>query len=401
MPNLRIKPDPLPPSDRLQIVVLGYIVRGPLGGMAWHHLQYVLGLHQLGHDVLFLEDSDDYPSCYDPRRNVTDCDATYGLKFTQDVFNRVGLERQWTYYDAHTRTWYGPAASWVTDYVRSADLLLNVSGVNPLRDGLSEVPLRILLDTDPAFTQIRHLQLASARERAAQHTHTFSFGENIGNADCSVPQDGFRWLPTRQPVVFDAWQPAPPIADGCFTTVMQWDSYPAKEHQGVLYGMKRESFADYFSLPQASPVGLEVALGGADAPREMLFAQNWRFADPLEVTRTPWRYQQYLRSSRGEFSVAKHGYVISRSGWFSERTACYLACGKPVVVQDTAFSQHLPVGAGLHSFTCPEEALAGLEAILADYPKQCREARAIAETYFDSRGVLGDLIQRALAPPHQ
>ena len=139
-------------SERLRIIVLGYIVRGPLGGLAWHHLQYVLGLVELGHDVIFVEDSDDYPACYDPARNVVDTDPSYGLDFTARTFERVGLGQRWAYYDAHTTRWLGPCAGQVLSLCASADLLLNLSGVNPLRPWLLQIPARALVDTDPVFT---------------------------------------------------------------------------------------------------------------------------------------------------------------------------------------------------------------------------------------------------------
>ena len=141
----------------MRIIVLGYIVRGPIGGMAWHHLQYVLGLTRLGHDVYFFEDSDDYPSCYDPTTNCMQVDASYGLTFTSRTFNAIGLSEKWAYYDAHTQTWSGPAGSKALEICASADLFLNISGVNPLRDWFEHVPVRVLIDTDPVFLQIAHL----------------------------------------------------------------------------------------------------------------------------------------------------------------------------------------------------------------------------------------------------
>jgi len=164
---------------KLRIVVLGYVVRGPIGGMAWHHLQYVLGLVRLGHDAWFVEDSDDYPGCYDPARHVVDADPTYGLAFAARAFRRLGLTERWAYHDAHGGGWMGPAADRAPEVCRSADLVLNLSGVNPLRPWLAEVPRRALVDTDPVFTQLRHLHDAGARAGAALHTHFFSFGEGI------------------------------------------------------------------------------------------------------------------------------------------------------------------------------------------------------------------------------
>lgn len=382
---------------RLRLVVLGYMVRGPMGGMAWHHLQYIMGLTQLGHDVLFLEESDDYPSCYDPTMHEVGTDPTYGIQFTKAAFAKLGMNAQWAYYDAHCNEWHGPGAGKVDDFCASADALINVSGVNRLLPFLQEIPVRILIDTDPAFTQIRHLTNENARSRASQHNSFFTFGETIETGQSTVPNDGFHWQATRQPIFLDAW----PLRDGpkygAFTTVMQWESYPPVEYGARRFGMKSDSFNLVRDLPGRVRAPLEIALGGNTAPRSDLRQLGWRLTDPLSVTRNPWTYQTYLGMSRGEFSVAKHGYVASCSGWFSERTACYLAMGRPAVVQDTGFSKHLPCGAGLFAFDDAETAINAIERVETDYNSQCRAARELAANYFDSRIVLRSLLERAFS----
>ena len=380
--------------NKLRIVVLGYIVRGPLGGMAWHHLQYALGLAQLGHDVYFVEDSDDYPACYDPSRHVTDTDPTYGLRFAANTFARVGLGDHWAYFDAHASRWYGPCAERILGVCATADLVLNVSGVNPLRPWLADIAVRILIDTDPVFTQIRHLTDPAARSQSLKHTAFFSFGESIENGSSSIPRDGFPWRATRQPIVLDAWRVTPGPSHGRFTTVMVWDSYEAREHDGVNHGMKSASFGPYMDIPQKAGSPFEIAAGGRTLPRELLQKHGWILSNPLEATRDPWTYQAFIRRSKAEFSVAKHGYVVSRSGWFSERSAAYLASGRPVVTQDTGFSSWLPVGAGVLSFTTPDEALAAIEDVETRYEFHCRAAREVAVEYFDARKVLPQLVEQ-------
>ena len=382
-------------DGRLRILVLGYLVRGPIGGLAWHHLQYLLGLERLGHDVYFLEDSDDYPACYDPSRAITSEDPSYGLSFAARALERLGLKERWAYHDAHTGTWHGPLGERMRAIAASADLLLNISGMNPLRRWLENVPARVLIDTDPAFTQIRHLCDPSQRARAEQHTAFFSFAGNIGSPGCDVPDDGLPWRPTRQPVVLEAWPVTPAPARGPFTTVMQWESYPAREHAGRRYGMKSDSFAPYLDLPRRTGVSLELAVGAA--PRALLEANGWRLRDALEVTSDPWTYQAYLRSSSAELGIAKHGYVASRSGWFSERSACYLASGRPVLAQDTGFSEWLPTGSGLLRFGSCEEALAGVEELAARLPDHARAAREVAASHFDAARVLEELVEQSFS----
>jgi len=383
-------------TRRLRIAVLGYIVRGPLGGLAWHHLQYVLGLVRLGHEVCFLEDSDDYPACYDPAKNVTAVDPSYGIRFAKEVFRRIGLAERWAYHDAHTGTWLGPFAGRAHRFCESADLLLNVSGVNPLRPWLRSIPIRVMIDTDPVFTQVRNLTDAGARALSSQHTAFFSFGENIGTAGCAVPDDGFPWQATRQPVVLDAWCSSPGPEAARFTTVMQWDSYSSVEYGGSRYGMKSKSFTPYLDLPRSSGAKLELALGSPNAPRSLLREHGWLLCDPLAVTRDPWSYQRYIASSKAEFGIAKHAYVASRSGWFSERSAGYLASGRPVLVQDTGFSSWLSADSGVLAFDSPEQAVEGLHQLDSKYKLHCEAAREIVREYFDAEQVLSSLIERCM-----
>jgi hypothetical protein len=376
----------------MRIVILGYIVRGPIGGLAWHHLQYVKGLALLGHDVRFVEDSDDYPSCYDPSRHVVDTDPTYGLAFASEAFDRVGLSQQWAYFDGHRSQWLGPDRARIEDFCKNADLILNVSGTNPLREWTAGAPMRALIDTDPVFTQVRNLTVDSARSRSASHNSFFTFAENVANGTAKLPSDGFDWKATRQPVVLDLWKVERAERGASYTTVMQWQSYDPVGYAGRQYGMKSESFPDFIDLPTRTASSLEIALGGADSPRDMLRRNGWRLTNPLVVALRPQDFMHYVAASRGEFSVAKHGYVASNSGWFSERSAAYLASGKPVITQETGFSSVIPSGEGLLSFTTIEEAAAALETVESDYDRHARKSREIAERYFDSGAVLSRLL---------
>jgi hypothetical protein len=383
--------------NRLRVAVLGYLVRGPIGGLAWHHLHYVLGLARLGHDVFFVEDSDDYVSCYDPGQGMT-VNPAYGLRFTGEALGRLGLPERWAYYDAHTARWLGAGADKVLGFLGTADLLLNVSGVNPLRPWLLDIPARALIDTDPVFTQVRHLTDGRAAARADAHTSFFTFGENVPAGRSTVPDDGLPWQSTRQPIVLDLWPVARPRPGARFTTVMQWDSYTSGEYAGQRYGMKSDSFEPFLNLPSRTRAELELAVGSDSAPRDLLRKCGWRLRDPLEVTRDPWTYQDYLRDSQGEFAVAKHGYVATRSGWFSERSACYMASGRPVLLQDTGFTNWLPTGAGVLAFNDAVQALSGLDELRRTPALHAREARLICEAYFDAAKVLPSLLERALLP---
>lgn len=388
---------PRSPSERLRIVVLGYIVRWPLGGMVWSNLHYLMGLDRLGHDVYFVEDSDDYESCYDPARGVTDADPTYGLAFAERVLNKIGIGDRWAYYDAHTSRWLGPRADSIVEICSTADVVLNLACVNPLRPWLREVPCRVYVDEDPAYNQVRVLTRPESRSRALDHNVFLSFGENVGRPECRIPDDGLPWRPTRQPVVLDALPVTPAPRDGKYTTVMQWESYRALEYAGVRYGMKSDSLLPLIELPQKAGPVFELTIGGSSAPRDLLRGKGWLLRDPHEVSRDPWTYEDFIRGSKAELGVVKHGYLVSRSGWFSERSACYLASGRPVLMQETGFTRWLRADRGVLPFDTAESALAAIEEVNAHYEAHCRAAREVAAEYFDARRVLPAMLEGALA----
>lgn len=382
-------------SQALRIVVLGYLVRGPMGGMAWHHLNYAVGLRSLGHDIYYVEDSEDYASCYDPVKVVMKKDPTYGLRFAEAAFSKLGLEDRWTYYDWHTQSWMGPAAARILKVCANADMLINVSGVNPIRSWTRQIPVRVLIDTDPAFLQIKHLTWPGARNRATDHNRFFSFAERIGKPDCGIPDDGFPWKTTRQPISLDLWAYTQGSPGGQFTTVMQWDSYDSMVYNGKRYAMKSASFERYLDIPTKTNERFQLAMYAEPKLRETLENKGWNLADPAKIASDPWAYQEYLRRSKGEFTVAKEGYVVSNGGWFSERSACYLATGRPVVTQETGFSSWLPSGAGVLSYNSPEEAINCLEEVDRRYKFHCRSARELAEEYFNAPKVLTTLIEES------
>ena len=381
----------------MRIVVLGYIVRGPLGGASWHFLQYIIGFMQLGNDVLFLEDSDNYPSCYNPDTFQTTIDASYGLIFIDKVFRKNNLQDRWAYYDEHTNNWFGRSRKEVHEFCESADLVVSIANINPVREWWVKIPKRILLDTDPAFTQLRHLEDERYRKAALEHTHFFTFGENFGKAECKIPNDGFDWKPTRQPVVLELWKVSKPTPSAKWTTVMLWDGNKVYHYNGLSFGMKSASFDDYFNFPEMVTDSLELAIGSSTAPRDLLSQAKWHISDSSTIARTPESFQKFILESKGEWSIAKQGYVSSKGGWFSERSTGYLASGKPVIVQNTGFSQVIETGRGVFGFNSPLEAVEAIDEINSNYAKQCVYAREIAEGYFDSKKVLRKLLNDAVS----
>jgi hypothetical protein len=355
----------------------------------------MIGLKQLGHDVLFLEDSDDYPTCYNPDTFMVDTDPQNGLRFIQQVFNAYDLRGQWAYHDAHSGNWYGQSKQEALAFCAKADLVLNLGAVTPLREWWVSIPSRALVDGDPAFTQIRHLTEPSTYEIATYHTCYFSFAENINKPNCTIPVDNFPWQPTRQPLVLDAWKIQPPLPSAKWTTVMQWNSYKSREYNGQFFGMKSHSFKDFEDLPSLIPhEKFELVMDGSATLIAELEELGWHIQNSIQVTKTPWTYQNYIHQSKGEWSVAKHGFVASNSGWFSERSLSYMATGRPVLVQDTGFTQLFETGKGLFAFTTKEEAIEGMDRINKEYFYQCSQARGFVEKHFEATHVLKDLLRR-------
>jgi len=383
--------------SRPLVIYTGYAIRYPLGGHVLAELHNIVGLHRLGFDVLYVEESGgNWPTCYNPVRNEMTDDPGYGITTLERELRPFGLDRHWCYVDAQGRS-RGRSPVELRAACQRAALLFGHSRVTWLPE-FADCRTRVFIDTDPAITQF---ELASA-PRASQsgyvspadfHFH-FTLGECIGRADCPVPTGGLLWRPTRWPLALELMPVAPAAPpEAPFTTVMSWRTRGAMPCGGVAYGDKDWEFPKFLDLPRRAGAAFEIALAGGTEARGQLTAAGWRTRDALAVTGSVAGYRQFIAQSRGEFSVAKNIYVATRSGWFSDRSASYLAAGKPVILQETGFSKFLPVGHGLFAVTDLAEAAAAVATINADYPRHCRAARRIAEEYFAAGKVLGALLR--------
>jgi hypothetical protein len=373
----------------------------PLGGVTWFYLQYVLGLAQLGHDVYYLEDSGQWPynptSEALPRKGESIADACrFNLEYLHESLSRFGLGDKWAYCFPKKETWFGLPDSRREEVIASADLLLNVSGTLDRPERYRQVQRMAYLDTDPVFTQLKLVRgQADFQNLVDLHDVQFSYGEY---ASAAMPDTGHRWIPTRAPVVLSEWRTDQPRRN-VFTTIMNWTSHNSVSYDGRTYGQKDVEFEKFMDLPTlASPTVIELAIGpghGRRTPYDLLRHKGWQLVDPSVVCPDLDSLRTYTESSMAEWSIAKNGYVQGQSGWFSERSARYLAAGRPVVVQDTGFSHVLPVGEGIVPFTNLEEAVEGIRAVERDYPRHSKAARAIAEECFDSTKVLSRIVTEA------
>jgi hypothetical protein len=360
--------------------------------VALHYLQYCLGLRDLGIETMYLEDNRAWP--YHPWDNEPDQDASYTVPWLTELFERFDLE--WAYRDPHGR-YHGMDEAQVHARCADADLLLNVSGGHEPDEHHRDAAVLAYVDTDPGFVQVAAAKGDSrTREWLSAHDVLFTFGENIGTPGCRVPTGGFAWKTTRQPVHLPFWAEVDSPPGEAYTTVMNWRAYGSTEWEGEAWGQKDAEFPVVRPLPAQTGLQLELALGGDGAPREELEAEGWRLIDPRSATSDVWVFRDYIASSRGELTVAKQAYVRSNGAWFSERSANYLAAGRPVVAQDTGWKGALGTdGAGLLAFTTQEEARDALMAVEADPIAHGVAARRVAEQYFAAPAVLERLLSDA------
>ncbi|OLE66709.1 MAG: hypothetical protein AUI36_07270 [Cyanobacteria bacterium 13_1_40CM_2_61_4] len=251
---------------------------------------------------------------------------------------------------------------------------------------------RAFIDQDPGITQVYHAEYGIDMG-FDQHQYFFTVGLNIGTVTCGIPTCGLTWHPMMHPVVLELWPARIDPQSQRFTSVSSWGQ-PTFDYAGRYSGEKLDNWWRFLALPQRTRQALEVAMNGVDDENRALFREHgWVLSDPKQLDDLA-AYRSFIGQSRAEFSIAHHGFVQFKTGWFSDRSARYLASGKPVLVQATGMEDHLPTGKGLLTFTTLDEAVAGIEAINKDYIAHCRAARALAAEYCDANKVLADMLER-------
>jgi len=377
-------------------------------------MQITAGLCRLGHDAYYFEVTSNWP--YDPVRNTKIGDSDYALPYLAHVSKSFGLENRWAYRRSYAdNEWFGLSRAKAEALLADADAVFNVAGATRFAKERLKVGHLVYFGTDPVYHEIGCANGdEEARAIIEEHDDFVTYGENIGNADCPVPPPPRLRARTRQPVLLDLWQNGRPSKPE-FTTVGNWRQEGREvEYRGEFYHWSKDrEFLKFIDLPKHTTQPLELAMNLADAKtirhgpgevvrnlgvttgaRQMLESNGWRLADTHRLTTDPWPYRDYVRASRGEFTVARDLHVRLRSGWFSERSACYLAAGRPVVTQDTGFGSVLPTGAGLFAFNTMDEILAAFESINSDYERHSHAARAIAEEYFKAETVLAAVLEK-------
>jgi hypothetical protein len=361
------------------------------GGATWAVLQYLLGLRRLGHEVLFVEQCPES----DLRPSGEPLERSENASYFKRVMADYGFEGSSALLLAGTEETVGLPYHRLVELAADADLLLNISGILEDRNLIADIPVRAYLDLDPAFNQLWHE--SGIDMRFDGHTHFVTVGQAIGTPQSPVPTCGLTWIPTVPPVVLNHWPQADQIGEHALTTVGNWRAYGSVEYGGVSYGQKAHSLREFIGLPTRTNARFRLALTiHPDETRDIdaLMDNGWELVDADRVAGTPEDYRRFLSESWAELGITKSGYVLSHSGWFSDRSASYLASGRPVIAQETGFSRFVPSGEGLFSFETEDDVLAAIGELERDYARQSLAARALAEEHFDSDKVLTRLLEK-------
>ena len=379
-----------------KIIVFGILFWYPLAGVTYQFLHYLIGLRRLGYDPYYIEDSGRW--IYDPRINEFSPEVSGNLQAVVPVLQAYGFGDRWAFRGNYPDgKCHGLTESQILQLYQEADAFLNVTGAQEIRDEHLACKRRIYVESDPFASQIKVANGDQGMiDMLAAHDTLFSFGENLGAPDCDVPIEKFRWLPTRQPVAIELWNHGA-AAGSAYTTITTWHN-KGKNLQwrgDTWYWTKDREFEKFLDLPRRRDGQFELATGVGEEVQRLLRDHGWRQVDSVAISKDAERYRAYIQQSRGEFTVARDQYVRPNTGWFSDRSACYLAAGRPVITQETGFSKFIPTGKGLFGFKTMSDILAAIDAIETDYTGNCRAAAQIAADYFAAEKVVGSLMERA------
>ena len=386
---------------RKRLVVMGFMGSIPIAGVIWQHIHYIVGLQRLGHDVYYIEDSARLP--YNPVTLEVNNSFEYAMKLLRGLAAEFGFQDRWAFCARYLPGNPGAGLSLrkIQQLYRDADAILNVCGSQEFNDDLLASERILYIESDPGLEQIRVDQGDRKTINYLRRHHAlFTFGENVGTKKFPVPTRKLKWWPTRQPVVTDFWKTnRAPGAGAVFTTVANWTTGGLKDFswRGEKYiWSKSTEFRRFIAAPQRSGEGFELATEIKDnRTRARFLRHGWRFRATRDLSANHHLYRDYIRKSKGEFTVAKDQYVRLNTGWFSDRSACYLAAGRPVITQRTGFTEHYGNGAGLFAFQSLGEIAEAVKMINADYPRHARAARDLAREAFEAEKVLGALLERA------
>jgi hypothetical protein len=386
---------------RKKIVVMGFTAGCPIAGVIWQHVHYMVGLQRLGHEVYYVEDSARIP--YNPVTWEVGEDYSYAVEVLGRLAEQFGFQGHWAFCARYLpdRPCVGMTKAELVQLYKDADVILNVCGSQEFNEDLAVNERILYVESDPGVEQIKVDKGAQdTKDYLAKHHALFTFGESIGQPEFPVPLHDRRWLPTRQPVVTDFWKTeSAPAAGAVYTTIANWNTSGKKDisWRGDTYlWSKSIEFLKFADAPRWAGETFELATDIKNkATRELFLRNQWRFCSPHQMSVDWDEYRGYIQSSKGEFTVAKDQYVRLNTGWFSDRSACYLAAGRPVITQQTGFTKFYGGKEGLFAFETMDEIVEAAREVNGNYAKHSRAAFEIAKEAFEAAKVLADLLDRA------
>jgi hypothetical protein len=374
-----------------RIIVGSYLVRFPLGGYISWVLQCLVGFQRLGHEVYFVEKAGWENSCFNPVNNTMGDDCLYGKKILKEILSQFHLEGNWCFVDINNQ-YHGLTQKQIENLFKSADLFFDMGTHGTWSAEAQSCNLRVLIDGEPGTTQMKMEKSLASGETLPEYDFYYTVGRNIGKENCTAPTAGKQWRHTVWSVNADLYPQQSVPSNSPFTTVMSWQAHQPLVFEGQTYGQKDIEFAKFMNLPGSTNAELEIAVAGENIPYEELKQNGWSVKDSHSISLTLDSFNQYILKSKGEFTVCKNVFVRTNSGWFSDRSAVYLACGRPVVMQDTGFSKLLPCGHGLFAVRTTAEAASAIEEINGNYESHSKRAREIAYEHLDALKVLAKLL---------
>jgi hypothetical protein len=379
-----------------RIMISGAIASHPLSGAGntWAFLQYILGLRNLGFEVYYVEHLT-ADQCVDGEWKRANFSSSANVRYFREIMKRFDLTESSSLLECNGSGSAGLNCAEIEKLAPEVDLLINLSGHMHLRSILSAVRRRMYIDLDPGYTQIWHERYGVDMNLRDHDVHV-TVGLNLGEADCPLPTCGIQWHKTLPPVVMEHWSTAE-IPRNVYSTIAEWRGFSPVEWHGTWYNQKADEFKRIIDLPRRVAVPLELCLfiHPDETDRFQLEQHGWQLVSPAVHAASPDSYRDYIIRSHGEFTAVKHGYAAGRTGWFSDRSAHYLAAGRPVIMQDTGVGRHVATGTGLITFNDLDSAVDAIAQVEDYYPRHAAAAAAFAREYLDSNIVLPRLLQLA------
>lgn len=379
------------------IILTSYMVRHPLGGVIASNMQLVWGFMRLGHEVYVFEPAGYARSCFDPIRYDNTDDCAYGFSEASRILNEGGAPGRLCFVDA-AGLHHGLSRTEFQRTFRRCDLFIDRGDHRVWSEESARVPVRVLIDPDPGYRQIKLYNDAAKGIAPPAYDAYYTYGARVADGSAPAPSAGLAWRHLFHPVDAQRLRPRPPVAEAPFTTVMNWRSHKPVQYAGVSYGMKDVEFGKFAALPRLTSAPLEVAVEGRNIPVDFLREQGWRVRNAVEASLTLDRYLDYIRNSAGEFSVVKEVYRAMAVGWFSDRSAAYLALGRPVVIEDNGLEGLLPSGEGLFLVNSVEEAAEAISRVRAEPQRHALAARRLAVEHLDAEKVLSAFLSELGLP---